>query len=35
MTHPGTLPDLLALQRMRAAAQRSLEKLFDAWLAEH
>ena len=31
--HPGTLPQLLALQRMMSAAQKSLEKFFGVWLA--
>ena len=32
-THPGALPVLLSLQRMRQAAQASLERFFGAWFA--
>jgi len=32
-THPGVLPELLAMQRMMKAAQQSLEQLFAAWLS--
>ncbi len=32
-THPGALPDLLAMRRMMHAAQRSLQRFFGAWLA--
>jgi adenosylhomocysteine nucleosidase len=31
--HPGALSQMLALQRMQSAAQRSLERFFQAWLA--
>jgi adenosylhomocysteine nucleosidase len=30
-THPSVLPDVLALQRMRDAAQKSLKRFFGAW----
>ena len=33
-THPSAVPDLLALQRTRRAAQRSLERFFATWFAE-
>ena len=32
--HPSAVPDLLAMQRMMTAAQRSLHRFFDAWLRE-
>jgi len=32
--HPGGIPQLLALQRMQSAAQRSLERFFRAWLLD-
>jgi adenosylhomocysteine nucleosidase len=32
-THPGALLDLLAMQRMTHAAQRSLQRFFGAWFA--
>ncbi|MFN8624928.1 MAG: hypothetical protein U0587_02925 [Candidatus Binatia bacterium] len=31
--HPGALAEMLALQRMQRAAQQSLERFFNAWLA--
>jgi adenosylhomocysteine nucleosidase len=31
--HPGALPQMLALQRMQSAAQKSLERFFGVWLA--
>jgi adenosylhomocysteine nucleosidase len=32
--HPGAVPELLAMHRMRLAAQRSLDRFFRAWLTE-
>jgi adenosylhomocysteine nucleosidase len=32
-THPGALPELLAMQRMTHAVQRSLQRFFGAWFA--
>jgi adenosylhomocysteine nucleosidase len=33
-THPSAVPQLLAMQRMMNAAQKSLEQFFAAWFAE-
>ena len=35
LTHPGALPGLMGMQRMRNAAQLSLEKFFGAWLGDN
>lgn len=32
-SHPGALAQMLALQRMQSAAQKSLARFFDTWLA--
>jgi nucleoside phosphorylase len=33
-THPGVVPELLAMQRMQSAARDSLERFFGRWLAD-
>ena len=32
--HPGALTELLAMQRMKRAAEHSLERFFAAWFAD-